>query len=265
MGSQVYPLVSIVIPVYKGEKYIAQSVKSLLDQTMESLEIILVDDCSPDKSVEIVQDIIKEYSDSKKKVRIIRQAVNGGVAKAREIGVKEASGEFIILIDRDDWYLPEALEVMYQEAKLREADVVVCDYQVVNEKGLPINVMRCSEWTDDVRTSLKNYILSSLVHHWCFLVKREVWERLEKDKLGELNRTSNLGLRLGEDQHLMLRLLYFANKVVNVHIPFYQYRESEVQVTNNLTEQHVKDNIRAFQDLISFYEEKEPELGLLTR
>ncbi|MFT5571534.1 MAG: glycosyltransferase involved in cell wall biosynthesis [Cryomorphaceae bacterium] len=98
------PLVSVVIPVYGVEKYIQEAVASVLAQTYVSFEVIIVDDESPDNSIEIVQ-----HSFSDNRIRIVRQA-NRGLAGARNTGIRHAKGEFVAFLDSDDFWVPEKLE-----------------------------------------------------------------------------------------------------------------------------------------------------------
>jgi glycosyltransferase involved in cell wall biosynthesis len=95
--------VSVIIPVYNVEKYISATVQSVLDQTYKNFELLIVDDGSPDRSIEICQ----QFDDPR--IRIIRQP-NRGVAAARNAGIRQAEGEYIALLDADDLWVPQKLE-----------------------------------------------------------------------------------------------------------------------------------------------------------
>lgn len=116
------PQISIIVPVYKAEKYIDRCIKSIINQTLEDWELILVDDGSPDKSGEICN----QYAKSEKRIKVIHKR-NEGVASAREIGIQKATGEYSIHIDPDDWIDSSTLEELYQKAKTTNADMVICD------------------------------------------------------------------------------------------------------------------------------------------
>ena len=124
------PRVSIIIPVYNVEDYIERSVVSLFEQTLEDMEFVFVDDCSPDKSIEILCKILLEYPQRKSQVKIIRHDYNKGVAAARNTGLKNATGEFIGWVDPDDWVESSMLEELYAQAKRNNADMVLCDFFV---------------------------------------------------------------------------------------------------------------------------------------
>lgn len=130
--------VSVIIPVYGVEKYIERCARSLFGQTLDSLEFIFVDDCSPDRSVEILQALVEEYRErleaQNSVVRIEHMEVNGGQAAARRRGMELARGEYVIHCDSDDWVLPQTYALLYAKAVTEGADVVICDHLVHNGK-----------------------------------------------------------------------------------------------------------------------------------
>lgn len=115
------PKVSVVIPVYNTEKYLRQCLDSLQNQTLKDLEIICVDDGSTDGSLVV----LKEYAGRDPRFRIISQ-MNQGPGAARNAGLDQASGEYLIFLDSDDWFEPDFLESMAARAEATGADVTVC-------------------------------------------------------------------------------------------------------------------------------------------
>lgn len=120
-GQQV--VVSIIVAVYKAEKFIRKCVDSLLAQTYPHIEVILVDDGSPDRCGEICD----EYAAKDSRVKAFHQP-NGGVAKARQTGMDHATGTYTIHADPDDWVEPSMIEEMLGKALEDDADMVICDY-----------------------------------------------------------------------------------------------------------------------------------------
>lgn len=116
------PKISIIIPVYKAEKYIHKCLGSLLSQTFKDYEILLIDDGSPDSSGKICDD----YAKSDKRIRVYHKE-NGGVSSARQCGIDNAYGEYTIHVDPDDWVESNMLEELYQKAVEDNADMVICD------------------------------------------------------------------------------------------------------------------------------------------
>ena len=132
-------LVSIIVPVYKAEKYIHQCIDSLLTQTYRNIEVILVDDGSPDHCGKICD----EYAAKDCRVKVIHQQ-NGGVSVARQTGIDHATGEYSIHADPDDWVELNMIEELVAKAVSDNADMVICDYiseglygQTYNSSNLP--------------------------------------------------------------------------------------------------------------------------------
>ena len=117
------PKVSVIVPVYKAEKYLRKCVDSILAQTFRDFEVLLVDDGSPDGSGAICD----EYARKDPRVRVFHKE-NGGVSSARQCGLDNACGEYTIHADPDDWVEPNMLEELYAKAKAEDADMVICDY-----------------------------------------------------------------------------------------------------------------------------------------
>lgn len=125
------PLVSVIMPAYNAEKFIVEAIESVLSQTYSALELIVIDDCSTDTTLETAL----EYAKKDNRVRVIRNEKNSGVARTRNAGLDAAKGEFIALIDSDDLWLPEKLEKQMTVAENTAADIVYCSYGMIDENG----------------------------------------------------------------------------------------------------------------------------------
>ena len=163
------PKISVIVPVYKAEHYLARCVDTLLAQTFDDFEAILVDDGSPDNSGAICD----EYALKDKRVRVIHQP-NAGVSMARQKGLDNARGEYVIHADPDDWVEPDMLKELYAKAKEEDADMVICDFyghyggKVVYERQQPSsldhNTVLC-----DMFKHLFGSCWNKLVRRVCFL------------------------------------------------------------------------------------------------
>ncbi len=123
------PRVSVLIPVYNAERHIERCVRSLFDQTMaEGVEIIFVDDCTPDSSIEVLERVLMEYPGRKEQVKIIRHQSNLRQFAARATAFAQARGEYVLIVDNDDYFEPDMLEAMYTRAKTDDADIVFADF-----------------------------------------------------------------------------------------------------------------------------------------
>ena len=128
--TQELPLISVIVPVYKVEKYLNQCIESVLAQTYQNLEIILVDDGSPDRSGEICE----EYAKKDTRIRVLHKS-NGGLSTARNTGLQIISGAYIAFLDSDDYLAPDMYETLYRELIENDADIAVCGFVKIFEDG----------------------------------------------------------------------------------------------------------------------------------
>ena len=122
------PKVSVIVLIYKVEKYIERCARSLFCQTMQDIEYIFVNDCTLDCSIQILQSVIDEYPQRKSDIKIISHEKNMGSGAARNTGLEAAGGEYVIYCDGDDWVDPDMYEKLYIKAREDNADIVMCDY-----------------------------------------------------------------------------------------------------------------------------------------
>lgn len=210
--------VSVIVPVYNVAPYIEKCARSLFEQTLGRLEIIFVDDCSPDNSVEIIEKCLEDYPHRKQSTKILKISSNTGQAGVRRYGLLEATGSFIIHCDGDDWVDHDLYRAMYTMAVDTGADVVVCDEVQEYKKGRAV-----------LRTPALPYDGKELMATWyrctlglfCHnkLVKRSLY-------------TDNgilpwPGLNMWEDNGLFARLFYFARNIKQIHSDtFYHYNRA---------------------------------------
>lgn len=124
-------LVSVIMPVYNAERTMRQSIDSVLQQSEKQLELVLIDDASTDKSTLIID----EYALLDKRIKVLKQPANAGVAEARNAGVRAASGRYIAFLDSDDWWHPRKLELQIGQMQASGATVSYTAYQRVAEDG----------------------------------------------------------------------------------------------------------------------------------
>lgn len=134
-GMETTPLVSVVMPAYNASRFLRQAVDSVLAQTYANLELIIVDDCSTDDTLQIMQD----YAARDSRVRIIAGETNQGVARVRNRGIQEARGAYIALLDSDDVWAETKLEKQLACVRETHADIVYCSFDLVDEQGVRLN------------------------------------------------------------------------------------------------------------------------------
>lgn len=127
------PKISVVVPVYGVENYIERCARSLFEQTLDDIEYIFVDDCTPDNSISILKEVLAEYPNRIPSTRIERMPKNSGLPAVRKYGVGLATGNYIIACDSDDYVDKEMYESMYNLALNHELDLVQCDIEVVSD------------------------------------------------------------------------------------------------------------------------------------
>ena len=160
--------VSVIIPVYKVENYIAATVQSVLDQTYENFELLIIDDGSPDRSVEICQ----QFTDPR--IRIIRQE-NRGVAAARNTGIRHAQGEYIALLDADDIWVPQKLEKHVEHLdNSPEVGVSFCRSAFIDQEGKPLGIYQITKLKDI--TPLDLFCRTPIGNGSVPVIRREVFE-----------------------------------------------------------------------------------------
>ena len=122
-------LVSVIMPAYNVERYLMQAVQSILNQTHKNLELIIVDDCSLDSTLELAHACAKEDA----RVKVIANSANQGAAVARNLALDAASGDWVAIVDSDDWLSSQRLEVLLQKAEESSADLMADDFGYVND------------------------------------------------------------------------------------------------------------------------------------
>lgn len=162
------PLISVIIPIYKAEKYIENCVKSVLNQTYRNLEILLIDDGSPDKSGEICD----KLAISDKRITVIHKK-NGGAATARNVGLEQMKGQYVAFVDADDYMEENYLETLYGVLKKHGAQVSICSFKVVDENGHPVAIDSLHEDTGSIESEITtqvytgdDIIMQDLQGHW---------------------------------------------------------------------------------------------------
>lgn len=206
------PKVSVIVPVYKAEKYLHRCVDSILAQTFKDFELLLIDDGSPDRSGEICD----EYAQKDNRIRVFHKE-NGGVSSARQKGMDEAVGEYTIHADPDDWVEPTMLEELYRKAKEDDADMVICDFyrNTVNVQ----EYVRQQPSALDHKTVLRELFQQLHGSCWNKLVSRVCYKKYGLEFVEWMS--------FCEDLFLNARLLLNPIKVAYLPKAFYHYDQTE--------------------------------------
>jgi glycosyltransferase involved in cell wall biosynthesis len=207
------PVISIIVPVYKTEKYLRRCIDSILAQTFKDFECILINDGSPDNCPAICD----EYAAKESRIVVIHKK-NAGVSAARNAGLDMARGEWIGFVDSDDWCDPDMFRVLYDNAVNCDADVSICAIRVITSDG------RIREYP---KNKLKVYngqaaILKMLSSEMSFGVN--TWNKLIKQKLFSKNRLQfDTTIQYYEDLLLTYEVFKHSEKAVHFCMPYYNY------------------------------------------
>ena len=223
------PKVSVIIPVYGVEEYIERCARSLFEQTLNDVEYIFVDDCSPDKSITILENIIKEYLPRLKKehknVRIERMSKNCGLPNVRRYGINQATGDYIAHCDSDDWVDVHMYEEMYNKAIEEDADVVVCDFCSTDCENEQYSKGLISKERENVIADVLLWRIAGCV--WNKLVRRK--EYTDHD----INYPTH---NMGEDAALIVQILWNAKRISYLPEPFYYYYMNQTSITKDVSD-----------------------------
>ena len=250
--------ISVVIPVYKVEKYIRECVDSVLSQTLTDIEVILVDDGSPDQC----GSILDEYANKDSRVKVIHKK-NEGVSAARNDGLQLCSGQYLYIMDSDDYIEPNALEVMYQNACSTGADVVITDHWTFREdqQQIPHHFFNKAFVTEDHEIIMR---LQQMVLHSGYspypskentgLGISTPWTKLLKASLVQEN-----GLRFDSYVHgifddglFALAVFEFAKKVSYVPEQLYHYRILPSSLIHRFSANRLEIDRKVFQRIEEF-------------
>lgn len=232
------PKISIIVPIYNVEQYLNRCIESIIDQTMKSFELILVNDGSLDKCGEICE----LYKKKDNRIKVIHKP-NGGVSSARNIGINISSGEFICFIDPDDYIDKDALEYLYNLVQKNNADIACYRMKVYKNEILESNIDDSEQIKiftgEDI---LKEYINNTTFQHSCWnkIYSRYLFED-EECKFAE-------DIRYAEDALFTHNILMKSKKLVYSNLQKYNYCINSNGVVSNITEKRL-DILKAQKEI----------------
>lgn len=207
------PLISVIVPVYKVEPYLDKCISSIVNQTYKNLEIILVDDGSPDNCPAMCD----VWATKDSRIRVIHKT-NGGLSDARNAGLAVATGSLISFIDSDDWIEPDFFACLFEAIAGCNADVAECTTQFVDENGRTLRTRKVATQNIGRLTALRCLVLESGVYQtvWDKLYRREIIQGIPFEN-GKYN----------EDEFWTDQVLMRANSIAFVSAPLYNYLQRD--------------------------------------
>lgn len=239
--------VSILVPVYNVDKYIERCAVSLFEQTYANIEYIFVNDCTPDNSIERLQAVLKKYPKRIKQVKIISHLKNSGIAVVRNTAINNATGEFVLWVDSDDYIDVRTLELVVQKQQEMNSDIVNFDVVVY-------------------RPSYREYyyapIVSSSKDFTLMLIKRicivSVWGRLIRRSLYVDNEVVFVeGINMGEDYLVSCKIAYYSKRISSLNKILYHYDcTNENSSTYAFSKKNFYQTHKAVDCLYCFFKDK---------
>ncbi len=228
------PKVTVIITVYNCEKYIEACACSLFEQTLDNIEYIFVNDGTPDNSIKILKDVVNDYPHRKSGIKIINLKKNGGVSNARRIGIENATGDYIIHTDSDDWIDNDMLEQLYYKAKETDADIVACNFR---HEFSDLQYDFHQQYVDTMEENIRRLINGKIFPSLCTSLTR-------RSLITENDIKFPIGLNMGEDLFFNLQLYLHAQKIVSMDWAPYHYRHTENSSCVRRTKRSVDSDIK---------------------
>lgn len=227
--------ISVIVPVYNAEAYLDKCIESLIRQSYDNLEIILIDDKSTDKSLEICH----KWRKMDRRISVFEHSDNKGQASARNLGLDKASGNYITFVDSDDWIEKKLIEKLYDKLKEANVNISCCGFKLVYEKGGSHNIQR------------KNLILSSeeafgsMLDNDGSIIGNEVCGKLFQRHIFKEHRfVENM---LYEDAHMMLQVLQDNLKIACIDTCLYNYYIRDNSTMRKVFDIHELDRLKVWQ------------------
>ncbi len=241
-------LISVIIPVYKTEQYLERCIQSVLAQTLTDIEVILVDDGSPDRCGEICE----SYAQRDCRIRVIHQE-NQGLSVARNMGIANARSPYVGLVDSDDWIHPEMYRVLYEALKEGGAQIAVCDSQRILEgqDAKPVVIGQAPLLLSG-KQALENMLVGNTTGG------HTAWNKLYDIRL--FDKVLYPAGKLYEDAYTTYRLLFFSQTVVYCPARLYYYQQRRGSIMARGFGHHSMDKMEAAEQVLDFVRSNIPEL-----
>lgn len=209
-------LITVIVPCYNVEKYVAKCLDSIINQTYKNLEIIIVEDVSNDNTLKIVE----EYTKKDSRIKLIRNEKNGGLAYSRNVGLANSNGNYISFIDSDDYISLDFYEKMINSIKNNHSDIAICDFQVVNEIDNTKEIVKCCV---EKEFNKLNVINNGFAASACNKIFKK--ELITKYKFAEG--------KVNEDIAVVIPLVVEANKISYASDIYYYYIQRTGSIQNS--------------------------------
>ena len=237
------PKISIIVPVYNVEQYLPQCIESIINQTYQNLQIILVDDGSPDNSGRICD----EYAEKDLRIKVIHKE-NGGVGSARNEGINYALGEYIYFVDADDYLESELIDICMNTIIKQYPDMLIFGFNKVDKNGLNKKPVIPPAYSINDLSTEKD----ALADIFCSGTGLAVWDKLIKTKLIKDNNILFDNKKRGEDFTFVVECLHHTNNLVSISKAMYNYRIL-IGISNKYDHYLIENHLENYEKLNQFF------------
>ncbi|MDW8778253.1 glycosyltransferase family 2 protein [Streptococcus suis] len=235
-------LISVIVPVYNVENYLRQCLDSIISQTYQNLEILLIDDASTDDSVAICQ----EYQSRDSRIRLIKKTENCGVSDSRNLGLKNMTGDFVTFVDSDDYLNHDMIDRLYQLAVTEQADIVMGDYYRFIEENSTFLIHNYEDFYETL--SFEDYLdrvftgaTDNYITVWGKLFNSSLFVQDYQILFPTLNQAN-------EEQQVTHLLFLNSKKTIYLSYAGYCWRKRPNSLTSSATSiQHIADDLDGFE------------------
>lgn len=240
-GVMMNELITVIVPVYKVEPYICRCIDSILLQTYKNLEIILIDDGSPDRCGQICD----EYANIDKRIKVIHKQ-NGGLSDARNTGLEISTGNYISFVDSDDWIHEKYIEKLYKILRETNSDISVCNFIETSKENVELDIAKedIYEFSNiEALEQITDKLGTQMVVAWGKLYKKDLFENI-RFPYG----------RIHEDDFTTYKLIYKTKKIALTKAQLIYYWKREDSITGSgYNIKHQLDKLDALEEMTVFF------------
>ena len=236
------PIVSIIMPVHNTESFIEKSLSSLQSQTLKNIEIICINDASTDKSENIIRAVMQDDE----RIKLIQTPVQSGSSTARNYGLREATGQYIMFCDSDDWYEPQMCELMVDTIETKDVDFAMCDAHIINHdpmRGAGADYHR-----------LNTFGFHKLDQNNRFNIRSLIWNKIFKKALVDQYNIHFPEGTNGGDYSFVIQYLAVSSCAFGLNQCLYNYVLREGSVVSNALREKSKTTINRIKNYRHIYD-----------
>lgn len=238
------PLISVIVPCYNVEKYVGRCIESILSQSYENIEVLVINDGATDNTEQVIKPFLKDD-----RIKYFAQE-NASLSEARNTGLREMRGEYLCFVDSDDYIHQDYIKILYENLIKYDADISICD--LIYDFDGNLKYHGDEEKEDEVIVHTREECMDLINRDFRYVV---AWNKLYKASL--FNNLFYKPGKIHEDEFIIHHIFWRTKKVVRIGRILYMYRQVADSIMNSTyTDDKLKNAIEAFDDRIDFFKKK---------